>query len=146
MNFEDSLYWRIRLGIYESQNSKNEPQKFSWQSRLCPSYDRRLQSNLRYFVDCLPIVTIQFLLSLQFKNFMLPISTGFAIWFVGVALSSTSFSYCFPFLLCGLDFLASIGDARHSSTPVNLPVLAMFIFVAVTILSYVLLEYKNEKG
>ena len=41
MNFEDSLYWRIRLGIYESQNSKNEPQKFSWQSRLCPSYDRR---------------------------------------------------------------------------------------------------------
>ena len=41
MNFEDSLYWRFRLGIYESQNSKNEPQKFSWQSRLCPSYDRR---------------------------------------------------------------------------------------------------------
>ena len=41
MNFEYSLYWRIRLGIYESQNSKNEPQKFSWQSRLCPSYDRR---------------------------------------------------------------------------------------------------------
>src|SRR5258708_22971652 len=33
--------------------------------------------NILYFVDCLPMVAAQYLLSLSFKNFVVPIGIGF---------------------------------------------------------------------
>ncbi len=39
-----------------------------------------LIQNLKYFIDCLPIIALQFLLSFRLKNFVAPMGIGFLIW------------------------------------------------------------------
>jgi hypothetical protein len=47
-----------------------------------------LTDDLLYFIDCLPIVALQYLLALRFKNFLVSVGLGFVFW-VG-ALASVS--------------------------------------------------------
>src|SRR5688572_8894618 len=39
-------------------------------------FSQILQNNARIFLDCLPILAIQYQLGLQFKNFMVPVGAG----------------------------------------------------------------------
>jgi hypothetical protein len=39
-----------------------------------------LLQNLKYFIDCLPIITLQFLFSMRLRNFVVPMGLGFIMW------------------------------------------------------------------
>jgi hypothetical protein len=56
-----------------------------------------LKEDALFFIDCLPLVAVQFLLSLRFRNFLVPVGMGFLLW-IG-ALSSLSWrqAYVFPY-------------------------------------------------
>ncbi len=56
-----------------------------------------LNANVNFFLDCLPILALQYLLSLQFKNFLVPIGVGFVIWFLGVGMLAWEYSYILPY-------------------------------------------------
>lgn len=49
-----------------------------------------LSANANFFLDCLPILALQCLISLQFKNFLAPVGSGFALWFLGVGMKVIS--------------------------------------------------------
>lgn len=108
-------------------------------------YQQFLQSNINFFIDCLPILALQYLISLQFKNFLVPIGVGFAIWFLGIGLNSWEYSYIFPYIHSTLDFLISSGNLKRT-LPVNIQLIAIIYFVGITIVSYVLYVTKKEKG
>ena len=108
-------------------------------------YSQFLQGNVNFFIDCLPILALQYLISLQFKNFLVPVGVGFAIWFLGIGLNSWEYSYIFPYIHSTLDFLVSSGNLKRSF-PLNLQLLAVIYFVIITIISYILYVTKNEKG
>ncbi|MEP6923368.1 MAG: hypothetical protein ABI954_02795, partial [Pyrinomonadaceae bacterium] len=55
-----------------------------------------LSGNINYFIDCLPVLALQYLLSLQFKNFLVPIGVGFIVWILGIGMVSWQYSYIFP--------------------------------------------------
>lgn len=106
-----------------------------------------LRANINFFLDCLPILALQYLLSLQFRNFLIPIGAGFAIWFLGVGLLPWEYSYIFPYIHSTLDFLISSNQfGNRKIPPVNIQLLAVIYFALFTILSYVLYVAKKEKG
>lgn len=108
-------------------------------------YARFLQGNVNYFIDCLPILALQYLFGLQFKNFLAPIGIGLAIWFLGLGMNAWEYSYVFPYIHSTMDFL--IGSKNMArSLPVSLQTIAFSYFVVITIVSYVLYVTKKEKG
>lgn len=103
-------------------------------------------ANVNFFVDCLPIVALQYLLSLQFKNFLVPVGAGFAIWFLGIGLLSWEYSYLFPYIHGAINFLTASGQFANRKIPVNIELLALIYFAALTAASWFLYVTKKEKG
>ena len=104
------------------------------------------KSNVNFFVDCLPIVALQYLISLQFKNFLVPVGAGFAIWFLGIGLLSWEYSYLFPYNHGAINFLTASGQFANRQIPVNIEILALIYFAASTFASWFLYVNKKEKG
>jgi hypothetical protein len=103
-------------------------------------------ANVNFFVDCLPIVALQYLLSLQFKNFLVPVGAGFVIWFLGIGLLSWEYSYLFPYNHGAINFLSGAGQFANRKIPVNTELLALVYFAALTVLGWFLYVTKKEKG
>lgn len=104
-----------------------------------------LYGNVNYFIDCLPVLALQYLLSLQFKNFLVPIGVGFVIWVLGIGMLSWRYSYVFPYVHGGLDFLIASGHLKRE-LPFNLQTLAVIYAVAFTVAGWLLYVTKKEKG
>jgi lantibiotic transport system permease protein len=106
-----------------------------------------LRANINFFLDCLPILALQYLICLQFRNFLVPIGTGFVLWFLGVGMLAWEYSYIFPYVHSTLDFLISSGQfGKRKVPPINIQLLAVIYFALFTIASYVLYVAKKEKG
>lgn len=103
------------------------------------------KKNLDFFVTCLPIVALQYLVSLQFKNFLVPIGFGFIFWMLGIGLFSWEYSYFMPYVVCGTDFLISSGNLKRE-VAINLQLLSLIYFAVITLVSYLLYVTKREKG
>lgn len=104
-------------------------------------------ANVNFFIDCLPIAALQYLLSLQFKNFLVPVGAGFAVWFLGIGLLSWEYSYIFPYNHGTIDFLIGSGQfGNRKIPPVNIEILAVVYFAVFTALSWFLYVTKKEKG
>ena len=97
----------------------------------------------KYFIDCLPIISLQYLISLQFKNFLVPVGGGIALWILSIAALSWKYSYLIPYTYCSLNYLKS--DSKFSS-PVNIHVWAVGYFLLFSVMSYILYITKKEKG
>jgi hypothetical protein len=102
--------------------------------------------NVNFFVDCLPIVALQYLLSLQFRNFLVPVGVGFAIWFLGVGLLSWEYSYLFPYNHGAINFLTASGHFAGRKLPVGIELLALGYAAAFTIAGWALYVTRGEKG
>lgn len=102
-------------------------------------------AKVNFFVDCLPIVALQFLLSLQFKNFLVPVGVGFAIWFLGIGLLSWEYSYLFPYNHGAINYMTATGHIRRE-LPVNIEHLALCYFALFIIAGWFLYVTKKEKG
>jgi hypothetical protein len=106
-----------------------------------------LKANANFLLDCLPILALQYLLSLQFRNFLVPIGTGFALWFLGVGMLPWRYSYIFPYIHGTIDFLISSGQfGNRPVPPINIQLLSVIYFALITIASYVLYVTKKDKG
>src|SRR5215204_1876591 len=103
-------------------------------------------ANVNFFVDCLPIVALQYLLSLRFKNFLVPVGVGFAVWFLGIGLLSWEYSYLFPYNHGTIRYLTGSGHFANRQITVNIELLALCYFSVFTVLSWILYVTKKEKG
>lgn len=114
----------------------------SWPTGAIP-YQKIFSDSLFFFVDCLPIVAIQFLLSLQFKNFLVPVGGGMALWITSMVSLSWKYSYLVPFSQGALFYLKTSGRISK-----DLPVheVALLYFTVITGISYILYITKKEKG
>jgi hypothetical protein len=104
------------------------------------------RANVNFFVDCLPIVALQYLLSLHFKNFLVPVGAGFAIWFLGVGLLSWEHSYLLPYNHGAINFLTASGHFAGRKLPASVEHLALVYFAAFILAGWTLYVTKREKG
>ncbi len=99
-----------------------------------------------YFVGCLPIVALQYALSLHLRNFIVPLGIGFLLWVASLAALSSRWGALSPYTYTMLEYLQH-EPARTLPTPIyNLQALAVgyaLLFVAV---GYALFATRRQKG
>jgi len=106
-------------------------------------YSMFLKQNINFFIACLPIIAFQYLISLQFKNFLVPVGSGIAFWIASVAAISWKYGYTIPYTYGSLYFLKIGGRYKQD---INISGWAWGYFVAFTLLSYYFYVTKKEKG
>jgi hypothetical protein len=105
-----------------------------------------LKEDLLYFVDILPIVAAQYLISLRFKNFLVPVGAGFVTWVLALGVLRWKFGYLVPYTYCMFNFLKNEPVSKAAVPPVNFHWLAIGYFVLFTVLGFILFATKREKG
>ena len=96
-----------------------------------------------FFIDCLPVIALQYLLSLQFKNFLVPIGIGLAIFMAALIANSWQYVYIIPYSYCMISFSRIQG---RSAITVPVHTIAIGYFLVFTIAGYLLFILKKEKG
>jgi lantibiotic transport system permease protein len=105
-----------------------------------------LKEDAYYFIDCLPIIALQYLISLRFKNFLVPVGIGFGLWIAALGALSWKFGYLIPYTYCPLNYLKNQTGGRAATPGINIHLLAVFYFAAISIVSYIMYLTKKEKG
>jgi len=98
-----------------------------------------LEGNALYFITCLPILAIQYLISLLFKNFLVPVGIGL-LGLIG-SLIGMSWEYIFisPYSYCAMSVIPIPRDY-------NIHWYATIYFFIIMLISYFLYLRKKEKG
>jgi len=102
-------------------------------------YDYILRESAWFFLDSLPIVALQYLLSLLFRNFLVSVGAGLVLMVTGILMISWEYSYTFPYNYIVLDYLDRF-------PAVNLHLWAVVYFVVILLTGYILFLTKREKG
>lgn len=102
-----------------------------------------LQQNGWFFVLSLPMVAIQYLLSMQFKNFLVPLGIGLALVVSGLFAISWRYSYILPQAYTALHLVYFKPGAVPAH---NLLKWSAGYFLFFTLLGYFLYFIKKEKG
>ncbi len=99
--------------------------------------------SLRYFIDCLPIIALQYLLGLQFKNFMVSLGVGLGLFVASMIALVWKYAYLVPYAYCTLYF-----ESKHTRFPpgVNIHVNSLAYFAVFVVAAYILYIRKKEKG
>lgn len=105
-----------------------------------------LQENTLYFIDCLPIIALQYLIALNFKNFLVPIGTGFLMWVLSLATLRWEYGYLFPYSYTIFNFLKEAANGKAAIPDLNFHLLALGYFVLFTAIGYALYVTKKDKG
>jgi hypothetical protein len=98
-----------------------------------------LKQNGLFFITVLPIIAIQYLLSLQFKNFMVPIGVGILFLVATLIGNQWEHIYISPYSFCFLKVFPL-------PLSFNIYTYALIEFVIIMIVSYYLFLKKKEKG
>jgi hypothetical protein len=109
-------------------------------------YAEFLRANALYFVDTLPIVALQYLIALRFKNFLVPVGLGFVFWVGALAALTWQYGYLIPYTYPMYNYLASGVQTKAILPAVNIHLFASGYFVVITAVSYVMYLTKKEKG
>ncbi|RFS18157.1 ABC transporter permease [Emticicia sp. C21] len=104
-----------------------------------------LKTAALFFVDCLPIVAIQYLVSLQFKNFLVPLSFGIGLLIASLIAVQWKYGYTIPYTYCMYNFF-SAKQPKMVPAGVNFHYWAVGYFVGSALLGYFLYFNKKEKG
>lgn len=114
--------------------------------RTPPPWRWLLARSVAGYVTMLPIVALQFLLGLRFRNFMVPLGAGVALWLASVLGTSWEFNWLLPYGYGGLDYLrtTSPGVGRH--WPADIRIVALTAFALFTAAAYALYATRKDRG
>jgi len=116
-----------------------------WPPQPIP-YEHFLRENGLYFLDCLPIVALQYLISLRYANFLVPVGLGFVFWVGSLAALSWKYGYVIPYTYTMYNYLKSGVQTKAAIPDVNIHLMAAAFFAVFTLAAYVLYIAKKEKG
>ncbi|MEP6748679.1 MAG: ABC transporter permease [Bacteroidota bacterium] len=104
-----------------------------------------LKANSMFFLDSLPIIAIQYFISLQFKNFLVPVGTGLAMYTASMIGLSWKYGYILPYSYSALNlnFMKNKGAVNPSA---NIHLWSIGYFIVFSMLSYIFYINKKEKG
>ena len=102
--------------------------------------------NTHYFLDILPIVAVQYLLALHFRNFIVPLGIGLAQWLAVIGCLSWKYLYIFPYACIALDYVAGNTQRSVARPPVSWEILAVGYYVVITAISFLLYATKKDRG
>jgi len=101
--------------------------------------------DLRFFVDALPIVALQFVLAIVFRSFLTPLGIGMAMWIFSVGTLSWRYSWIVPYSAATLDYL-KVEYQRTLALPASPSVIAGGYFFVFTVVGFVIYARKRDRG
>lgn len=102
-----------------------------------------IKENTNYFIICLPMIAIQYLIGLQFKNFLIPLSLGLALVIGGLIALSWEYIHTIPSAYTAVYFLQTKDNINPAH---DIRLWALFYFALFVLLGYFLYVFKKEKG
>ncbi|MGA8810044.1 MAG: ABC transporter permease [Thermoanaerobaculia bacterium] len=105
-----------------------------------------LTGNVNFLVDALPMVAVQYLLALHFKNFAVPLGVGMGLWLFAIGMISWQYSYVIPYTYCALDYFATSGTHIVQHLPASIRTIAAGYFAFFTAAGLVLYTTRKERG
>jgi hypothetical protein len=100
----------------------------------------------RYWVASLPIVVAQYVLSLRFRNFLVPVGVGFMAWVGALAALSWKDGYILPYIYTMLAYLRDDPKTRITLPASQLNAWSIGYAVCFTLAGYLLFVNKQQKG
>jgi lantibiotic transport system permease protein len=112
-----------------------------------PKWGLLLKMNVKTFVALLGIIAIQYWLSLRIKNFIVPIAIGLALLIGATILFSLwehvdKYPYAFPIL----SFFSNSGGGSKKIEFQNHELNSIGWFITITVLAFLDLKYRKERG
>jgi hypothetical protein len=102
-----------------------------------------LQANAKIFLNCLPVIAIQYLLALQFKNFLVPVGVGFLGMVASfIMVKTTGYAYLSPYSHSTLLILGT----EASLPKINLQLWSSIYSGIILVVCYVLYRTKKDRG
>jgi hypothetical protein len=98
-----------------------------------------LRANFNYFVTCLPILAIQYLISLKFNNFLIAVGIGLLGLIGSLIAMPWKYVYLFPYSYSPMTVFPGKKDFPIYTY-------AFVYFAIIMIISYILYVSKKEKG
>lgn len=137
------LLFLFNIGIYLSaivpslifKDVSFPSESFPWKSYLTSSFF--------FFLDCLPVVALQYLLSLHFKNFLVSIGIGFGLLIISLLALNWKYGYLVPYIYLPLSFKE---NQNYVDSQVNRHSCAIIYFVILTASSYLFYIFKKDKA
>ena len=105
-----------------------------------------LYDDLRFLAACLPIVALQYLLSLRFANFMVPVGIGFMLWVGSLAALSSRWGVFSPYAYTMLEYLGGQPQTKLPPPMFSVPWLAIGYAAVFIATGYVLFASRRQKG
>lgn len=102
-----------------------------------------LHGNISFFIDCLPVIGLQYVLSLMFKNFIVPIGIGFTLLVAALLALNWRHGYWLPYIYLPLNFRE---NQNYVDPSMNRHYWAVGYFIASMAVGYVYYMRKTEKG
>lgn len=96
----------------------------------------------KFLLDCLPIVALQYLLSLRFKNFLIPLGAGLGLNVASMVAVHWRYGYTIPYTYCTYNFAGNPALAKGF----NIHWWATGYTVGFMVLAYIIYITRNEKG
>ncbi len=103
-----------------------------------------LNNSLEYFVGLLPMVALQYVLGMMFKNFLIPFGFGMSMFVSGLFALKWEYAYTLPYNFTPLHNLQHTG--ADIKTPLPLASIALIWFVSITIVGFLLYLNKKDKS
>ncbi|HXB07508.1 MAG TPA: ABC transporter permease [Puia sp.] len=70
--------------------------------------------SLRFFLDILPVVALQYLLSLRFKNFLIPLGAGLGLYVASMIAVHWRHGYWIPYTYSAYNFMGNAPQKFHT--------------------------------
>jgi lantibiotic transport system permease protein len=99
--------------------------------------------NIKCFICCLPIVALQYLVSLQFRNLLISLGIGLGMYVASMMANSWEHGYVMPYIYSALNYM---GEGRGMNPPVSIYVFSLCYFFLFTILGYILYITKKDRS
>jgi hypothetical protein len=68
----------------------------------------------RFFLDILPVLALQFLLSLRFRNFLIPLGAGLGLYVASMIAVHWRYGYWVPYTYSAYNFMGRAAEKRHT--------------------------------
>jgi lantibiotic transport system permease protein len=101
-----------------------------------------LWGNGRFLLDCLPIVALQYVLSLQFRNFMIPLGVGLGLYVAAMVAAHWRYGYAVPYTYPVLEYIGK----RSPSPGADFHVWSIGYTVLFLVVGYILYITKKERA
>lgn len=105
-----------------------------------------LRQDALFFIDCLPIVALQYALGLRFGNFLASVGVGVMLWIGALAALSWKYGYLIPYTYVMLEYLKHVPGSKAAQPDMDIHILALGYFVAFIAIGYAMFARRRQKG